>query len=142
MYFFFNLTIKSPERPHWGHSTFFIGSPVHVLRIDFENSTVYVYNRTLSESVPKILKPVAFLLVYQIIPTFFKPVTKIKKNSWYKGTWGPSANKMVYAKCTFLLGEFCIPSFRAIPHVIDKQSGACWRYLLLQGLYVPSVKTM
>ena len=33
MYFFFNLTIKSPERLRWWHSADFIGSPVHVLRI-------------------------------------------------------------------------------------------------------------
>ena len=48
---------------------------------------------------------------------------------------------MVYAKITFLLKGFCIPSFRAIAYAIDKQSGTCRRYLLLQGLYVPSVKT-
>ena len=34
-----------------------------------------------------------------------------------------------------------IPSFRAIAYVIDTQSGTCRRYLQLQGLYVPSVKT-
>ena len=47
---------------------------------------------------------------------------------------------MVYAKATFLLWGFWIPSFRDIDYVIEKQSGACRRYLLLQGLYVPSVK--
>ena len=34
-----------------------------------------------------------------------------------------------------------MPSFRAIAYVIGKQSGTCRRYLLPQGLYVPSVKT-
>ena len=70
-----------------------------------------------------------------------KPVTEIKKISWCQEKWGRSANKMVYAKGTFLLWGFCIPSFRAIAYAIDKQSGTCRRYLLLQGLYVPSVKT-
>ena len=47
---------------------------------------------------------------------------------------------MVYAKGTFLLWGFCVPRFRAIAYVIGKQSGACRIYLLLQGLYVSSVK--
>ena len=70
-----------------------------------------------------------------------KPVTEIKKSFWCQEKWRRSANKMVYAKGTFLLWGFCIPSFRAIAYAIDKQSGTCRRYLLLQGLYVPSVKT-
>ena len=70
-----------------------------------------------------------------------KPVTEIQKILWCQEKWGRSANKMVYAKGTFLLWGFCIPSFRAIAYAIDKQSGTCRRYLLLQGLYVPSVKT-
>ena len=48
---------------------------------------------------------------------------------------------MVFAKGTFLLCGFCIPSFRVIDYAIDKQSSTCRRYLLLQGLYVSSVKT-
>ena len=75
-----------------------------------------------------------------MIPTFFEPVTEIKKVSWCRKKWRRSAKKMVYAKVTFLLWGFCIPSFRAIAYAIDKQSGTCRRYLLLQGLYVPSVK--
>ena len=51
------------------------------------------------------------------------------------------ANKMVYAKSTYLRWGLCIPSFRAIAYVIDKQSGTCRRYLLLQELCVSSVKT-
>ena len=70
-----------------------------------------------------------------------KPVTEIKKISWCQEKWRRSANNMVYAKGTFLLWGFCIPSFRAIAYAIDKQSGTCRRYLLLQVLYVPSVKT-
>ena len=49
--------------------------------------------------------------------------------------------KWYMQKVLFLLWGFCISSFRAIVYVIDKQSGTCRRYLLLQGLYVPSVKT-
>ena len=76
-----------------------------------------------------------------MIPTFFEPVTEIKKISWCQEKWGRSANKMVYTKVTFLFWVFCLPTFRAIAYAIDKQSGTCRRYLLLQGLYVPSVKT-
>ena len=76
-----------------------------------------------------------------MIPTFFEPVTEIVKISWCQEKWRRSANRMVYAKVTFLLKGFCIPSFRAIAYAIDKQSGTCRRYLLLQGLYVPNVKT-
>ena len=70
-----------------------------------------------------------------------KPLTEIEKISWCQEKWGSSANKIIYAKGTFLLWGFCIPSFRAIAYVIDKQSGTCGRYLLLQELYVLSVKT-
>ena len=67
-------------------------------------------------------------------PLFLKPVAEIKKISWCQEKWRRSANKMVYAKGTFLLWGFCIPSFRAIAYAIDKQRVACRRYLLLQGL--------
>ena len=69
-----------------------------------------------------------------------KPVTEIKKISWCQEKWGRSANKTVYPKGTFLLWGFCIPSFRAIAYTIDKQSGTCRIYLLLQGLYLSSVQ--
>ena len=76
-----------------------------------------------------------------MIPTFSEPVTEIKKISWCQEKWRRSAIKMVYGKVTFLLWGFCIPSFRAIAYAVDKQSGACKRYLLLQTIYVPSVET-
>ena len=76
-----------------------------------------------------------------MIPTFLKPVTEIKKISWCKEKLRRSANKMVYAKGTFLLWRFWIPNFRAIAYAIDKQSDTCRKNLLIQGLYVPSVKT-
>ena len=79
-------------------------------------------------------------LYFKWYPFFLKPVTKTKKISWFRERWRRSGNKMVYAKGTFLWWGFCIPSFRAIAYAIDKQSGTCRRYLLLQGLYVPSVK--
>ena len=37
--------------------------------------------------------------------------------------------------------KICIPSIRTTAYVVDKQSGVCRRYLLLQGLCVASVKT-
>ena len=72
---------------------------------------------------------------------FFETSRRNQKNFMMSGKMGRSANKMVYAKGTFLLWGFCVPSLRAIFYVIDKQSGTWRRYLLLQGLYVPSVKT-
>ena len=69
-----------------------------------------------------------------------RPVTETKKMSWCQEKWGRSANKMVYAKGIFLLWGFCIPNSRAISRASNKQSGICKGYLLLLGLYVPSVK--
>ena len=54
---------------------------------------------------------------------------------------GTSGKKMVYQKGTFLWWRLCIPSFRTIAYIVDKQSGICRKYPLLQGLFVPSVKT-
>ena len=48
---------------------------------------------------------------------------------------------MVYEKSTFLWLRLCIPNFRTLTYIVDKQSGICWKYLLLQGLCVSSVKT-
>ena len=47
---------------------------------------------------------------------------------------------MVYEKSTFLWLRLCIPNFRTLTYIVDKQSGICWKYLLLQGLCVSSVK--
>ena len=52
-----------------------------------------------------------------------------------------SGSKMVYPKGIFLWWGLFIPSFITIAYVVDKQSDICRRYLLLQGLCVPSVKT-
>ena len=52
-----------------------------------------------------------------------------------------SANKMVYPEGTFLWRGLLITSFKTIAYVVDKQSDVCRRYLQLQGLCVPSVKT-
>ena len=49
---------------------------------------------------------------------------------------GTSGKKMVYQKGTFLWWRLCIPSFRTIAYIVDKQSGICRKYLLLQGLCV------
>ena len=54
---------------------------------------------------------------------------------------GTSANKIVYQEGTFLWWGLFIPSFKTIAYVVDKQSDICRRYLLLQGLCMPSVKT-
>ena len=43
---------------------------------------------------------------------------------------------MVYAKGTFLWWRLCMPSFRTMAYIVDKQSGICRKYLLLQGLCV------
>ena len=54
---------------------------------------------------------------------------------------GTSANKMVYPEGIFLWWGLFIPGFKTIAYVVDKQSYIWRRYLLLQGLCVPSVKT-
>ena len=48
---------------------------------------------------------------------------------------------MVFEKGTFLWWRLFIPSFITIAYIVDKQSGICRKYLLLQGLCEPSVKT-
>ena len=127
MYFFFHLTIKSPERPRWYHSAVFIGSPVYVLRITYRKASQILWSQWL------------FFCVLNNTH-FFETSHRNQKNFMMSGKVGRSANKMVYAKGTFLLWGFCVPRFRAIAYVIDKQSGTCRIYLLLQGLYVSSIK--
>ena len=48
---------------------------------------------------------------------------------------------MVYPEGIFLWWGLFIPGFKTIAYVVDKQSYIWRRYLLLQGLCVPSVKT-
>ena len=48
---------------------------------------------------------------------------------------------MVYAKGTFLWWRLCVPSVRTITYIVNKQTGICAKYLLLQVLRVRSVKT-
>ena len=64
-----------------------------------------------------------------------------QKTFMMSGKVGTSGNKMACAKGTFLWWKLCIPSFRTIAFIVDKQSGICRKHLLLQGLCVPSVKT-
>ena len=106
MYFVFNLTIKSLERPRWCHSAVFIGSPVHVLRIaycDFENPTVYIYSITRSESIPKTLKPVAFLLEFWIIPIVFETSHRNQKNFMMSGKVGTFSKQNGISKRYFFI---------------------------------------
>ena len=96
MYFFFNLTIKSPEQPR----------PVHVLQIaycDFENPTVYIYSITWSESVPKTLKPVAFLLEFWIIPIVFETSHRNQKNFMMSGKVGTFSKQNGISKRYFFI---------------------------------------
>ena len=48
---------------------------------------------------------------------------------------------MVYPEGIFLWWGLFIPGFKTIAYVVDKQIYIWRRYLLLQGLCVPSVKT-
>ena len=64
-----------------------------------------------------------------------------EKNFKISGIVGTSTNKVGYLEGTFLWLESLIPSFKTIAYAVDKQSDICRRYLLLQGLCVPSVKT-
>ena len=54
-----------------------------------------MFRTSLSENVPYTLKPVAFLVAFQIIPTFSETGHKNQKV-------GTSANKMLSPEGTFL----------------------------------------
>ena len=139
MYFFFNLTIKSPERPRFCWVAPFMFYKLLIVTL---KTPLYVFRAELYWKVSQRLwSQWLSFLCFEKYPLFLKPVPEIKNISWCQEKWGRSANKMAYSKGTFLLWGFCVPSFRAIAYAIDKQNDTCRRYLLLLGLYVPSVKT-
>ena len=70
--------------------------------VDFEDPNVCVLSRTLSENVSKTLKQVAFLVAFQIIPTFSKTGHMNKKQLMMSEKVWTSANKVVYAEGTYL----------------------------------------
>ena len=65
-------------------------------------------------------------------------VTEIKKSFMMSGKVGTSKTKWYMQKVPFY-DENYIKRFRTIAYVVNKQSGR--KYILLQGLFVPSVKT-
>ena len=142
-FFFFNLTIKSPERPRWCYSAVFTGSPVHVLPNAYclpwkPHCICLEHNSIVKRS--KYFKASGFLCYILNNTHFFESSHRNRKKFIMAGKMGHSANKMIYANDTFLWWVLCIPNFRAIAYVINKQSDACRRYLLLQGLYVQMSK--
>ena len=141
MYLFYNLTIKSLERPHWCNSAVIIGSFNYVLRVTYcwlwRPHCICLEQCSIGKC-PKIFE--ASGIHYCILNN----TQFLKTSHWnQKISSGTSAlaKKKVYAKCTFVWWWLCIPSFRTIVYVVDKQSGICRRYILLQGLCVPSVKS-
>ena len=73
-----------------------------------------MFRASLSENVPYTLKPVAFLVAFQIILTFSETGHKNQKV-------GTSANKMLSPEGTFLWWGLFIPRFKTIAYVVDKQ---------------------
>ena len=90
---------------------------------------------------PNYLKPSGFPC-YILNNTHFFWNQSRKSENFYGlkkvGTW---TNKMIYPEGTFLWWGLFIPSFKTIAYVDYKRSDMCRRWLLLQGLCVPSAKT-
>ena len=137
---FFNLTLKSLERSRWCNSAVFIGSFDDALRITYcwlrRLHCIYLEQNSI-EKGPKSFEASGFPCCILNNTQFVTTSHEIKKRSEKVGT---SANKMLYANYTFLWWRSCIRSIRTTAYVVDKQSGICRRYLLLQ-VCVPSVKT-
>ena len=72
---------------------------------------------------------------------FFKTSHRNQKNIMSGKVEKFSKQNDIFKKYFFIMRILYLQSFRAIAFAIDKQSGACKRYPLLQGLSVTSVKT-
>ena len=142
MYFFLSLTIKSLERPRWCHSAVFIGSFDHVLRIAFcwlwRPHCICLEQNSIGKC-PKDFEATGFHCCILNNTQLLNTSHGNEKSFMISGKVGTSGNKVVYA-LTSLWQRLCIPSLRTIAYVVDKQSGICRRYILLQGLCVSSVK--
>ena len=143
-FFFFNLTIKSLEQPHRCHPPVFIGIFDHALWITYSWLWRVICICLEQNSIGKrhrALKMVSFLVAFEIIFNISKTGYRNKKKIIMSGKVEPSGNKMVYAKGTSLWWRLCIPGFRTIAYIVDKQSCICRKYFLLQGLCVTCAKT-
>ena len=151
--FFFNLTINSPKQPCWCHSSVFIGSSDHALRIAYcwlwrPNCTCLEQNYIRKS--PKDFKASGSPCCILNITQFFwnrsgksKKIHDVRKSgdgSKQGGICRRYLFMMRYFLCRYLLWLYILSS-RTIAYVVDKQSCICKWYLLLKGLYVPSVKT-
>ena len=88
MYFFFKLTIKSPEHSCWCHSAVFIGSPVRVLPIayfDLEKPTVHVLEQNSIGKRPKDFEASGFPSCVLNNTHFFETSHRNQKNVMMSG---------------------------------------------------------
>ena len=144
VYLFFNLTIKSLEQSRCCHSAVLVGSFNHDLRITYcwlWRLHWICLEQSSSKKCPKDSEASAFPCCILNNTQFLKTSHGNQKKIMMSRKVGASANKMIYVKDTFLWWRLCIPSIITIAYVVDKQSGICRRYFLLQGLCVSSVKT-
>ena len=153
VFFFFNLIINSPKRPCWCHSSVFIGSSDHALRIAYcwlwRPNCICLEQNSIGKS-PKDFKasgsPCCILNNTQFFwnrsgkSKKFHDVRKSGNVSKENGICRRYLFMMRYLLWSYLLWLYMLSS-RTIACVVDKQSGLCKWYLLLKGLYVPSVKT-
>ena len=140
MYLFYNLKIKSLERSHWCNSTAIIGSFNYLLRITYcwlWRPHYICLEQYSSRKCPKNFEASGIHCCILNNTQFLKTSHWNQKNFIRNVS---VSKKMVYAKGTFVWWWLCIRSFRTIVYVVDKQSGICRRYILLQGLCVPGVK--
>ena len=137
---FFNLTLKSLERSRWCNSAVFIGSFDDALRITYcwlrRLHCIYLEQNSI-EKGPKSFEASGFPCCILNNTQF---VTTSRRNQKKASKSGDVSKQNVICKLYLLWWRWCIRSIRTTAYVVDKQSGICRRYLLLQ-VCVPSVKT-
>ena len=105
-------------------------------------TSLYMFRTELYQKASRRLRSQWLSFLYfKWYPLFLNQSQKSTKFHDVRKSGDVQQTKWYMQKLLVLLWGFCIPSFRVIAYVIDKQSGTCRRYPLLQWLYVPSVKT-
>ena len=69
--------------------------------VNFEDPTVYVKSRNLSEKVLKTVKPMAFLVAFQVILTFSEAGHENQKETMMSEKWGRQQTKWYMQKVAF-----------------------------------------
>ena len=135
MYFFLNVTIKSPERPCWCHSVF-IDSSNYALQIYYywlwRRHCIICLEQNSNRKHPKDFEASGFPYCILNNTHFFWNSHGNKKNCMIsQEKWGRQQTKWYMQKVPFYDQD----------DVYEQQNSICRRYCLLQGLCVPSVRT-